>query len=148
MGRMLKCLPRLSIAQLRPTLRSTTAGTCRRDLHKFPSPQSETHVLLVAFATHACTTAADALVTYRKYVQQRLKNSHRPHGKMADMPKSTHLVLSGICTCQPRLQTSHRPDGKLKFCSLFAGRWCRCRGRHSVNRELPDLHQHSYLCAR
>ena len=28
----LTCLPRLSLAQLRPTLRSTTDGTCHRDL--------------------------------------------------------------------------------------------------------------------
>ena len=32
MGKWLTCLPRLSLAQLRPTLRSTTDGTCHRDL--------------------------------------------------------------------------------------------------------------------
>ena len=51
-------------------------------------------------------------------------------------------------------KSSHRPHGKLTFCSFFAGRWCLCqrwclcRGWHSVNRELPDLLQHSCLCAR
>jgi hypothetical protein len=40
-------LPRLTLAQLRLTLRSTTVGTCRRDLQCFPSPPWETHVLLV-----------------------------------------------------------------------------------------------------
>ena len=39
--------------------------------------------------THACTTAADALVNYRRYVPQRPAISHRPDGNMADMPKST-----------------------------------------------------------
>jgi hypothetical protein len=77
MGKLLTGLPRLSLAQLRPTLRSTTASTCRRDL-----------------------------------------------------------------------QLSHRPHGRLTLCSLFAGWWCLCRERHSVNREFPDLLQHSYRCAR
>jgi hypothetical protein len=37
MGKLLTCLPRLTLAQLR-TLRSTTACTCHRDLEIFPSP--------------------------------------------------------------------------------------------------------------
>jgi hypothetical protein len=45
-------------------------------------------------------------------------------------------------------KSSHRPNGRLTFCSLFAGRWCLCRGWHSVDRELPDLLQHSSQCAR
>ena len=37
----------------------------------------------VVASTHDCTTAADAPVNYRMYVQQRtLKSSHRPDGKM------------------------------------------------------------------
>ena len=75
-GILLTCLPRLTLAQLRPMLRSTTGGACCRDL-----------------------------------------------------------------------ESSHCPDGRLTFCSLFAGRWCLCRWRHSVNRELPDLLQHSCRCA-
>jgi hypothetical protein len=51
-------------------------------------------------------------------------------------------------TCYLRLKSSHRPDGRLTFCSLFAGRRCVCQWWHSVNRELPDLLQHSYLGAR
>jgi hypothetical protein len=46
------------------------------------------------------------------------------------------------------LKSSHCPHGKLTFCSFFAGRWCLCQGWHSVNCELPDLLQHSCLCAR
>jgi hypothetical protein len=37
MGKLLTCLPRLTLAQLR-TLGSTTVGTCHRDLENFPSP--------------------------------------------------------------------------------------------------------------
>jgi hypothetical protein len=55
--------------------------------------------------------------------------------------------LQAVCATET-LKISHRPDGKLTFCSFFAGRWCPCRGWHSVNRELPDLLQHSCLCAR
>jgi hypothetical protein len=41
MGKLLTSLPRLSLAQLRPTLRSTTGCTCRRDLQKIRSPRWE-----------------------------------------------------------------------------------------------------------
>jgi hypothetical protein len=37
MGKWLTCLHRLTLGQLR-TLRSTTGGTCHRDLDNFPSP--------------------------------------------------------------------------------------------------------------
>jgi len=40
MGELLTRLPRLTLAPLQ-TLRSTTVGTCRRDLEKFPSPRWE-----------------------------------------------------------------------------------------------------------
>ncbi len=46
MGKLLTCLPRLTLAQLR-TLRSTIVCTCHRDLENFPLPPWETHVLLV-----------------------------------------------------------------------------------------------------
>ena len=57
------------------------------------------------------------------------------------------MVLPGSRTCQSRLQNPIAPMGDSR-CLLFAGRWCRCLRRwHSVNRELPDLLQHSCLCA-
>ena len=39
------------------------------------------------------------------------------------------------------------PPWETHLCSLFAGRWCRSLWRLSVNRELPDLLQHSCRCA-
>ena len=36
MGKLLTCLPRLTLAQLLTTLRSTAGGACRSDLQKFP----------------------------------------------------------------------------------------------------------------
>ena len=47
MGNLLTCLPRLSLTQLRPMLRSTTECMCCRDLENFPMPPWDTHVLLV-----------------------------------------------------------------------------------------------------
>ena len=53
MGKWLTCLPRLSLAQLQPTLWSTTVGTCRRDLEKFPWPRWDSHM----FCACACRGA-------------------------------------------------------------------------------------------
>jgi hypothetical protein len=115
--KMLTCLPRLTLAQLR-TLRSTAVdGTCHRDL----------------------TT------------------SHRPDGEMADLLAPIHTCTTAnapvnYCTggaCRRDLQNFPSTHGRLTFCSLFAGRrCCCCLWRHSVNRELPDLLQHSCHCAR
>ena len=55
--------------------------------------------------------------------------------------------LQWVCATET-LQISHRHHVRLTFCSLLAGRRCFCLGGHSVNRELPDLLQHSSLCAR
>ena len=53
MGKPLTHLPQLSLAQLRPTLRSTSGCTCRRDLQKFPSPRWDFHM----FCAYACRAA-------------------------------------------------------------------------------------------
>jgi len=69
----LTCLPRLSrrlsLSQLRPTLRSTTGCTCRRNLIFSHRPDGK--VADVLASTLARTTAADAPVHYREYVPQR-----------------------------------------------------------------------------
>jgi hypothetical protein len=119
MGKLLTCLPRLTLAQLR-TLWSITECTCHRDLENFPSPPWETHVLLVA---------CRAVVSMSMVAQWP---SHR-------LPSvGTQLTLYALM-----FGISHRPHGRLTFCLLLAGRWCCCHGRLSVNRELPDLLQHS-----
>ena len=46
MGKLLTCLPRLTLVQL---LRSTTGGACHRDLAKFPSPRWENALLTCPF---------------------------------------------------------------------------------------------------
>jgi hypothetical protein len=74
MGKMLTRLPRLSLAQLRLTLRSTTVCTCRRGLNFSHRPHGKIADALAS--TLACTTAADAPVNYSVhltdvYVPQR-----------------------------------------------------------------------------
>ena len=69
MGKWLTCLPRLSLAQLQPTLWSTTGCACRRDLEKFPWPRWENADTLALIL--ACITATDASVNYRRCVPQR-----------------------------------------------------------------------------
>ncbi len=55
MGRLLTCLPRLTFAQMRPTLRSTTECMCRRDLNFSHRPDGKFADVLAP--THTCTTA-------------------------------------------------------------------------------------------
>jgi hypothetical protein len=96
--------------------------------------------------------------------QPRLQTSHRPDGIFTyglRLQGGGVAVYGGTVTIasstisgntaayvRTRAQNFPSPDGKLTFCSFFAGRWCPCRGWHSVNRELQDLLQHSFLCAR
>jgi hypothetical protein len=86
MGTLLRCLPRLTFAQLRPTFRSTTAGSCcRRPKINIPiAPMGK------CLADMLNSTLAVLL--------------------------GSNLVLPGICTCQPRLQNAHCPMGKLLTC--------------------------------
>ena len=74
MGSLLMYVPRLTLAQLRPTLWSTTDSTCRRDLKASHRPHGKIADMLAS--TLACTTAADTSVNYSAireivYVLQR-----------------------------------------------------------------------------
>jgi hypothetical protein len=94
MGRMLTRLPaqRLSLAQLRLTLWSTTVGTCRRDLKFSHCPNGK--IADVLALTHFCTTAADAPVNYRLYVPQR--PSMFPIAPMGDSRFARFLQGGGV----------------------------------------------------
>jgi hypothetical protein len=78
MGKLLTCLPRLTLAQLRPKLRSTTVCTCRRDLENFPMPPWE--FLLT------CPNRLSSFNSDRSLVLSGnctcLQTSHRPHGRL------------------------------------------------------------------
>jgi len=108
-----------TLAQLR-TLRSTTVCTCHRDLENFPSP-------------HGKLTIARCLQGGGVYIDS---------GSVTITSSSIHGNSAFYVRAQVQKFPSP-PCGRLTFCSLFAGRWCRCLERHGVNRELPDLLQHS-----
>jgi hypothetical protein len=135
---------------------------CNR-LQNFPSPQWETHVLLVVCRAAVSMSGLAQCPSHRApSVGTQLQMCARSCSKF-------HIAPMGkLLTCLPRLtlaqlrtlrstiqmvratetlKSSHRPNGRLTFCSLFAGRWCPCLGWLSVNRELPDLLQHSTHCA-
>jgi hypothetical protein len=103
-GKLLTCLPRLTLAQLR-LLWSTTGGTCHRDLAKFPSPRWETHVcsafclqgggVYVGGGTvtiSSCTISGNTAIGVRAHAQN-FPSPLRPDGKIADA-----LALILACT--------------------------------------------------
>jgi hypothetical protein len=106
-GKWLTCLPRLSLALLRLTLRSPTECTCRRDL-KF-SHRPDGKVADVLAPTHACTTAAHALVNCSRYVPQRPELSHRPDGRVADVLAPTHACITANALVKYRGCVPQRP---------------------------------------
>ena len=142
MGKWLTCLPRLPLQQLRPTHRSTTACTCRRDLQCFPSPRWEEYRRACFDSRlHNCESRFGQLQDVRE--AETLKTSHRPdgiftcfglvlagwrclhpwwHGDLVILHH--HWQHSYICACS---RSKFPIDGKLTFCSLFAGRRCLCR---------------------
>jgi hypothetical protein len=67
MGESLTRLPRLSLAQLRPTLRATAQGVRAAETS---SHRPDGKIADMLAPTHACTTA-NASVNYRMYVPQR-----------------------------------------------------------------------------
>ena len=106
---------------------NTASGVgVRAHPQKFPSPPWETHVLLAV---------CRAVVSMSGVAQFQ-----------SSTPRSTPTQLP---MCALVFKSSHRPYGIFTcFALVFAGRRCCCLWRHSVNRELPDLLQHSCLCAR
>ena len=150
MGKLLTCLARVTLAQLRPTLWSTAVGTCRRDLQCFPSPRWENALLTCPFRFSSLMMGAVPRSTSIQYVPSAPETSKVPIAPMGRWLTRPNRLSSnqGYVRASHALKTSQSPHGKLTFCSFFAGRWCLCRGWHSVNHELPDLLQHSCLCAR
>jgi hypothetical protein len=50
-----------------------------------------------------------------------------------------------VCTCRRELENFPSPRDST-FCSLFAGRWCRCLGRHSDHLIVHHQREHSFTC--
>jgi hypothetical protein len=130
MGKLLTRLPRLTLAQLRPTLRSTTGGTCHRDLEVPIAPMGDSR-----FAR--CLQGGGVYVgggTVSIVNSQIYSNT--ANGNQQSVRATETLPIS------------HRPNGKLTFCSLLAGRWCLCRGWHSDHLIVHHQWEHSWLGAR
>ena len=114
MGKLLTCLSRLTLAQLRPTLWSLQ-NVRAAETSNFPiAPMGK---LLTCLSR----------LTFAQLLMLWSTTGGMCHRDLAKFPS---------------------PPWESHNCSLFAGRWCLCRWWHSVNRELPDLLQHSYISAR
>ena len=89
-GKLLTCLLRLLLAQLRPTLRSTTVCTCRRDLEFSYRPDGKNADALALIL--ACTTANGASVNNSRYVPKRPRKFPSPRW---DFHRFLRLCLQG-----------------------------------------------------
>ena len=108
--------------QLRPTLRSTTGCTCRRDLQYFPSPRWEIADALAT--THACTTAntlwSTTVGTCRRDLEHfpsRACAQKFPMGIPADLPNRLSSFNWDLLPCSQEYAPAtpakpHRPDWK------------------------------------
>ena len=108
MGKLLTRLPRLPLQQLRPTHRSTTGGTCRRDLksshrpmgipadlpNRLSSFNSDRYLVLSGIST----------------CQPRLQTSHRPDGKIADVLALTHACTTANTSVNYSMYVPQRPS--------------------------------------
>ena len=114
MGKLLTCLPGLSLAQLRPTLRSTTEGTCSRDPKLPIAPMGDSsfarflqgggvNVFSGTVTISSCTISGNTA----SYVCAHVQNFPSPPweflltcpNRLSSLNSDQSLVLSGICTC-------------------------------------------------
>jgi hypothetical protein len=125
MGSLLTRLTRPSLPQLRPTLRSTSVVcTCRRGPSKVPiAPMGNSR-----FAR--CLQGGGVYVSYGTVTIT-----------------SSSIYGNAAYTVRAHDRKFPSPRWEIHVCSLYAGRRCYSLWRLSVNRELPDLLQHSCRCA-
>ena len=127
-------------------------STChlRLKLQKFPSPRWE-FLADMQFDSrlHNCGRRSYQLQPVRP--AEDLESSHRPDGKMADMPKSTLIFRFGLIFGS--IRDLYVPATPANFPSppwethvllVFTGRRCLCLFRHRHNDVLLDHRQHSF----
>jgi hypothetical protein len=101
-------LLRLSLAQLRPTLRSTTQGARAAETLKFPiAPMGKLLTCLHRLTLDNCERFGQ-LQDVR--ATETLKSSHRPDGKMADMLASTHSCTTVNALVNYSMYVLQRPS--------------------------------------
>ena len=134
MGILLTCLRRLVLAQLR-TLRSTTAGTCHRDLAISHRPDGN-------FICFALVLAGRRCVHLQCHSELLIVHHHEQHSSIS-------LRSNTECTCRRDFKTSHRPDGIFTCLRLLvlAGRRCLCREWHGELLIVHHYRQQRCLCA-
>ena len=123
MGKLLTCLPRLTLAQLR-TLRSTTGCACHRNLENFPSPRWENAFLTSPF--RFSSFMMDAASNYnqprvRPSVPETSKVPIAPMGELLTrLPRLTLAQLrtlrsTTVCTCHRDLENFPSPRWENAF---------------------------------
>jgi hypothetical protein len=157
MGKLLTCLPQTH------TCRSIGIQSCSTRNGYVPALPANPHrpdgrIADMLAWTLACTTAADALANYRRYVPQRPRIFPSPPwepwltcpNRLSSFNSERSSVLPGICTCQRRLQTSHRINGIFALCFtlVLAGWRCLCQRRHGDFLIMHHQWEPRLLCAR
>jgi hypothetical protein len=100
MGTLLRCLPRLTFAQLRPTFRSTTAGSCCRrpkiNIPIAPMGKCLADMLnsLLTCSIRLCSIGIQSCSTRDMYVPATPAKCPLPDGKVADVLASTHACTT------------------------------------------------------
>ena len=140
MGKLLTCLARLSLAQLRLWRSGELQGVRAAETLKVPITPHGKLTICSLFAGRRCLGpewhSGHIIVRHQwehsllyKCASSYSKFPIAPMGRWLTCPNrlssfhsDRYLVLSGIRTCQPRLQTSHRPDGRLTFVLLVVCR--------------------------
>jgi hypothetical protein len=122
MEKLLTCLPRLTLAQLR-TLWSTRGCVPQRPCKVPIAPRGDSR-LFCSFLQGGGVIVSGGRVAI------------------------SSCTISGNTASQVRVQSSHRPNGKLTFRSLLAGRWCHSLWRHSDHLIVHHQWEHSWPCAR
>ena len=129
MGKLLTCLRRLTLAQLRPTLWSTTERTCRRDLEISHGPDGIFTCIALLLAGRRCAHQqwhGDLLIVHHHWqlswicACSRSKVPIAPMGKLltrllgftlAQLLAQLRLTLwsTTVCTCRRDLQKFPSP---------------------------------------
>jgi hypothetical protein len=163
MGKLLTCSPRLTLAQLRLTLWSTTVCTCQPCLQHPNAPMENCLRACLDSRLHNCERFGhhmpkSTLIFQFESIFGPIRDGYASHAcklPIAPMENCLRACLdSRLHNCErfghlqavratETFKSSHRPNGRLTFCSLLAGRWCRNLGWHSDHLFVHHQWEHS-----
>ncbi len=131
MGKLLTCLPRLTLAQLRPKLRSTIQYVRAAETLKTSQCPHGRLTICVLFLQGGGVYVSSGMVTITSssitgntaagYVRALCKTSNRPDGKVADLLATTHACTTAaetpvnytVCTCRRDLENFPMPHWEI-----------------------------------